>query len=78
MSLQEELLGPPPAKLIVEKVSKWFRTTRQTVHALDSVSLTIGEGIQAFHDPVRCRLFRTQEGILAGNGLAVNAGRVRP
>jgi len=44
MSLQEELIGPPPAKLIVEKVSKWFRTTRQTVHALDNVSLTIGEG----------------------------------
>jgi NitT/TauT family transport system ATP-binding protein len=44
MSLQEELIGPPPAKLIVDNVSKWFRTTRQTVHALDSVSLTIGEG----------------------------------
>ena len=44
MSLQEELVGPPPAKLIVENVSKWFRTTRQTVHALDSVSLSIGEG----------------------------------
>jgi NitT/TauT family transport system ATP-binding protein len=44
MSLQEELVGPPPAKLIVDNVSKWFRTTRQTVHALDSVSLNIGEG----------------------------------
>src|SRR5438876_476189 len=44
MSLQEELRGPPPAKLIVENVSKWFRTTRQTVHALDNVSLNIGEG----------------------------------
>jgi NitT/TauT family transport system ATP-binding protein len=44
MSLQEELIGPPPAKLIVENVSKWFRTTRQTVHALDNVSLNIGEG----------------------------------
>jgi NitT/TauT family transport system ATP-binding protein len=44
MSLQEELVGPPPAKLIVDNVSKWFRTTRQTVHALDSVSLTIREG----------------------------------
>ena len=39
MSLQEELIGPPPAKLIVENVSKWFRTSRQTVHALDKVSL---------------------------------------
>ena len=44
MSLQEELSGPPPAKLIVDNVSKWFRTTRQTVHALDNVSLNIGEG----------------------------------
>ena len=44
MSLQEELVGPPPAKLIVENVSKWYRTTRQKVHALDNVSLTIGEG----------------------------------
>ena len=44
MSLQEELIGPPPAKLIVDNVSKWFRTTRQTVHALDNVSLNIGEG----------------------------------
>ena len=44
MSLQEELIGPPPAKLIVDNVSKWFRTSRQTVHALDNVSLKIGEG----------------------------------
>lgn len=44
MSLQEELIGSPPAKLIVDNVSKWFRTSRQTVHALDRVSLSIGEG----------------------------------
>src|SRR6202171_6691886 len=44
MSLQEELVGPPPAKLVVKNVSKWFRTSRQTVHALDNVSLNIGEG----------------------------------
>jgi NitT/TauT family transport system ATP-binding protein len=44
MSLQEELLGPPPANLIIDKVSKWFRTSRQTVHALDRVSLNIAEG----------------------------------
>lgn len=44
MSLQEELVGPPPAKLVIENVSKWFRTTRQTVHALDRVSLNIAEG----------------------------------
>ena len=44
MSLQEELIGPPPAKLIVDNVSQWFRTTRQTVHALDRVSISISEG----------------------------------
>src|SRR6266540_4025149 len=44
MSLQEELRGPPPAKLIVDHVSKWFRQKRQTVHALDDVSLEVEEG----------------------------------
>jgi NitT/TauT family transport system ATP-binding protein len=44
MSLQEELQGPLPAKLIVDDVSKWFRTTRQTVHALDHIKLEIAEG----------------------------------
>src|SRR4029077_18266462 len=44
MSLQEKLVGPPPAKLVIDNVSKWFRTSRQTVHALDNVSLNIGEG----------------------------------
>src|SRR5687767_10956598 len=44
MSLQQELQGFPPAKLAVENVSKWFRTTRQTVHALDNISLEIAEG----------------------------------
>src|SRR6476646_1402483 len=44
MSLQEELQGVPPAKLAVEDVSKWFRTSRQTVHALDHISLDIAEG----------------------------------
>ena len=44
MSLQEELQGPPPAKLVVDHVSKWFRQKRQTVHALDDVSLEVEEG----------------------------------
>jgi NitT/TauT family transport system ATP-binding protein len=33
-----------PAKLSVESVSKWFRTARATVHALDAVDLQIAEG----------------------------------
>jgi len=44
MSLEEELEGLPPANLAVEDVSKWFRTSRQTVHALDHISLNISEG----------------------------------
>jgi NitT/TauT family transport system ATP-binding protein len=33
-----------PAKLIVEGVSKWFRTRRATVQALDDIMLRVGEG----------------------------------
>src|SRR6266567_203205 len=44
MSLQEELQGPPPAKLVVDHVSKSFRQKRQTVQALDDVSLEVAEG----------------------------------
>ena len=44
MSLQEELRGPPPAKLVVDHVSKWFQQKRQNVHALDDVSLEVAEG----------------------------------
>jgi len=40
---------PTPAntvssKLVLEHVSKWFRTSSQTVHALDDVTLRIAEG----------------------------------
>ena len=44
MALQEELQNVPPEKLAVDGVSKWFRTRRATVHALDNVSLNIREG----------------------------------
>jgi NitT/TauT family transport system ATP-binding protein len=44
MSLREELEGVAPARLQVDHVSKWFRTSRQTVHALDDVSLDVAEG----------------------------------
>ena len=41
-------LGVAPAaarpKLVVENVSKWFRTPRAEVHALDDVSLSVAEG----------------------------------
>jgi len=43
-SVREELQGVAPAKLAVERVSKWFRTKRGTVHALDDVSLDVTEG----------------------------------
>lgn len=32
------------AKLIVNQVSKWYRTSTTTVHALDDVSISVGEG----------------------------------
>src|ERR1051325_6564034 len=44
MSLQEELQGPPPAKLVVDLVSKWFRQKRQNVHALDDICFEVAEG----------------------------------
>src|SRR5476651_1353546 len=44
MAVPEELQNVPPEKLVVEGVSKWFRTRRAAVHALDNVSLTIHEG----------------------------------
>jgi NitT/TauT family transport system ATP-binding protein len=39
-----EVKASPPAKLVVEHVSKWFRTPRASVQALDDVDLTVGEG----------------------------------
>ncbi len=32
------------AKLIVDQVSKWYHTPTATIHALDNVSITVGEG----------------------------------
>jgi NitT/TauT family transport system ATP-binding protein len=37
-------LSAPPAKLLVEGVTKWFRTPRSSVHALEDVSLEVAEG----------------------------------
>jgi NitT/TauT family transport system ATP-binding protein len=39
-----ELLSPPSARLAIDKVSKWFETSRGRVHALDNISLQITEG----------------------------------
>ena len=44
MTLQQELAPTTPAKLVVEEVSKTFRTGRHVVHALDRISLQVGEG----------------------------------
>jgi NitT/TauT family transport system ATP-binding protein len=41
---QTEIEGAPPAKLVVDGVSKWFKTPRATVQALDNVSLDVAEG----------------------------------
>jgi NitT/TauT family transport system ATP-binding protein len=42
--LAQELTSATPEKLVVEGVSKRFRTKRGAVHALDNVSLTVKEG----------------------------------
>jgi len=34
----------PPAKLAIKGVSKWFRTGRADVQALDNINLAVGEG----------------------------------
>jgi NitT/TauT family transport system ATP-binding protein len=39
-----ELQTAPPAKLVVEGVSKWFRTPRATVRALNHIDLRVEEG----------------------------------
>ena len=43
MTIEHELANVTPEKLTVEHVSKWFRTRRATVHALDDVSLPVRE-----------------------------------
>jgi len=44
MSLQSEITNETPAKLSVRGVSKRFRTGTMQVHALETVSLDVGEG----------------------------------
>ena len=44
MAVADELRNVPPEKLVVEGVSKWFRTRHAAVHALDDVSLQVREG----------------------------------
>lgn len=44
MSAPDGFAAAPPAKLVVEQVSKWFHTTRTSVHALDDVTLHVDEG----------------------------------
>ena len=34
----------PASKLVIDGVSKWFRTDRANVHALDGIDLQVGEG----------------------------------
>lgn len=44
MTLEAELQTPPPARLVIDKVSKSFATSRGPVHALEEVSLQVSEG----------------------------------
>ncbi len=43
-AVAEELRVLPPAKLSINGVSKWFRDGVVQTHAIDDVSLTVGEG----------------------------------
>jgi NitT/TauT family transport system ATP-binding protein len=43
-TLAEELAEVPPVKLSIDRVSKWFRQGVVETHALDEVSLSVGEG----------------------------------
>jgi len=44
MTVEQEIANVTPEKLTVEGVSKWFKTRRANVHALDNVSLQVREG----------------------------------
>jgi NitT/TauT family transport system ATP-binding protein len=44
MTVEQELTAPPPARLAIEQVSKWFETSRGRVQALADVSLQVAEG----------------------------------
>src|ERR1700688_2818496 len=39
-----ELQTAPPAKLVIDDVSKWFSSSRASVQALDRISLRVEEG----------------------------------
>lgn len=44
MTSSDELVNTPPAKLLVDGVSKSFKSQRGSLKALDNVSLTVNEG----------------------------------
>ena len=44
MTLATEIQASPPARLAIDRVSKWFETSRGRVHALDNISLQVSEG----------------------------------
>src|SRR5215470_8183042 len=44
MLMPSEIVAERPAKLVVEGVTKWFRTPRATVLALDNLSLNLAPG----------------------------------
>lgn len=44
MRTEDAAPAKPSAKLVVDGVSKWFKTARNTVHALDSISLSVRDG----------------------------------
>lgn len=44
MTVEQELQNTASEKLVIDHVTKWFKTRRAKVHALDNVSLQVKEG----------------------------------
>jgi len=44
MTLAPEIPAAPTVRLSIDRVSKWFETSRGPVHALDDISLQVAEG----------------------------------
>jgi NitT/TauT family transport system ATP-binding protein len=80
MTLETELQAPPAARLAIDKVSKWFETSRGRVSALDDVSLQVAEGeFVCLVGPSGCgksTLLNIIAGLeLPGRGSVVTAGQ---